>query len=72
MGSGAGGSLVPGSSAVSGLGRFTSPKANFLFNRRRWWCCGPPRRKKSSLKISIVSITERHLFVFLICFFFFI
>lgn len=55
MSSGGGASLVPGGSAIAGLGRFTSPTSNFLFNRRKWWCCGVPRRKKNSFRTSAVS-----------------
>jgi len=55
MSSGAGTSLIPGSSTMAGLGRFTSPASNFLLNRRKWWCCGGRRRRKNSYKLSTVS-----------------
>ncbi|CAF0767448.1 unnamed protein product [Adineta steineri] len=52
MSSGAGTSLIPGSNAMAGLGRFASPTSHFLLNRRKWWCCGPRRRRKNSYKLS--------------------
>jgi hypothetical protein len=55
MSSGGGASLIPGGSAMAGLGRLSSPATNFILNRRKWWCCGGRRRRKTSYKISIVS-----------------
>jgi hypothetical protein len=55
MSSSGGASLIPGGSAIAGLGRFSSPASNFLLNRRKWWCCGGRRRRKNSYKINIVS-----------------
>ena len=55
MSSGGGASLVPGGTAIAGLGRFASPTSNFLWNRRKWWCCGLPKRKRSSFKQNTVS-----------------
>jgi hypothetical protein len=62
--SGGGTSLIPGGSAIAGLGRFSSPTSNFLLNRRRWWCCGVPRRKKSSYKASTVSFNCKNRFYY--------
>lgn len=52
---GGGASLVPGSGAVTGLGRFTSSTNHFLNKGRQWWCCRPARRKRNSIKINTVS-----------------
>jgi hypothetical protein len=55
LSSGGGASLVPGSTAIAGLGRFTSSTNHFLWNRRKWWCCGQPKRKRSSFKQNTVN-----------------
>ena len=55
MNSGGGANLIPGGSALTGLGRFSAPASHFLLNRRKWWCCGVRRRRKNSYKLNTVS-----------------
>ncbi|CAF1007758.1 unnamed protein product [Rotaria sordida] len=53
MSSGGGTSLVPGNSAITGLGRFSSRYSQSLLNPQTWWCCRGRRRRNTSYKINI-------------------